>query len=90
MAATGVKVLRLRHRSAPAMHGCRWCGFLEADGHPLHRWVPGRGVHEFAPPTAAQRAARQAQGASYVYPAPVRGPVLAHVPNVASPARTQL
>jgi hypothetical protein len=53
----GIKILRLRHRSAPAMNGCRWCGADER-GHG-QMWVPGKKWHTHTEPTDAQRLARK-------------------------------
>ncbi|WP_327335868.1 hypothetical protein OG384_04340 [Streptomyces sp. NBC_01324] len=45
----------IRHQSAPNPDGCRWCGY----GNP-HGWqyLPGKGGHQWEPPTNAQRLAR--------------------------------
>lgn len=54
----GIKLLRLRHKYAPATEGCRWCGIERR----LHgkQWVPIRTVsrHSYVEPTPKQIAAR--------------------------------
>lgn len=51
-----MKVLHVRHESAPTPMGCRWCGVPER-GHG-QTWVPGKGYHVYEPPTRAQIDAR--------------------------------
>lgn len=51
----GIRILRLRHRTAPEVNGCRWCGILEID-HRGHVYTPRH--HQFTDPTDAQRKAR--------------------------------
>lgn len=47
---------RIRHRIAPNPDGCRWCG--DDHGHHGYQRVQSRGLHQWEPPTTAQRAAR--------------------------------
>lgn len=47
----------VRHVYAPYVNGCRWCGFNKGDAH-SGRYVRGKGVHEYEPPTQTQREAR--------------------------------
>ncbi|MEU1434037.1 hypothetical protein ABZ438_08050 [Streptomyces sp. NPDC005786] len=46
---------RVRYHQAPSPDGCRWCGF--ANPHGL-QYLPGKGGHQWEPPTDAQRLAR--------------------------------
>lgn len=56
-----MKILRIRHRSAPWPLGCRWCGALKSE-HLRHAggWLCARGVHtrhlirNWTPPTEEQ------------------------------------
>lgn len=69
-----MKLLLLRHRSAPAALGCRWCGFLKTDH--ANRYLPGRGLHDYEAPTTAQFQERLKMGAGRTYPAPLRAPAI--------------
>lgn len=84
----GLKILRQRHRTAPAMNGCRWCGFMRIDH--ANRWVPSQGWHEFAEPTDTQRRARYLAGSGLHYPATDRVPRIVTNQGTASHARTRL
>jgi hypothetical protein len=77
----GVKILTLRHRTAPAMNGCRWCGFIKPDH-------ANRG-HQFHPPTAAQRHARFHAQAGQNHPAMMKTGTFVYG-TLASDARTRL
>lgn len=46
----------VRHATAPAAHGCRWCGVEQRDHCQL--WVPGHGWHGWTEPTRQQVNAR--------------------------------
>lgn len=47
---------QVRHRTAPNPDGCRWCG--TDHGHHGWEWVRSAGLHQWEPPTIAQRLAR--------------------------------
>jgi hypothetical protein len=51
-----IKVLMLRHRTAPLPSGCRWCGAPYRE-HATH-WVPSVKWHVYADPTPDQVYAR--------------------------------
>lgn len=58
----GIRILRLRHKTAPVVLGCRWCGFPKRD-HPIclgasQEWRHPRTPHCWTEPTQAQRTAR--------------------------------
>lgn len=82
----GIRILTLRHRTAPPLNGCRWCGFLPLEH--ANRWVPSKRWHDHEDATDAQRAARQKAGSRGLTPAPSQVPVI--ITNLASYARTQL
>lgn len=52
----GIKVLFIRHATAPTPEGCRWCG-VPFRGH-ASRHVPSKKWHIYATPTEAQVRAR--------------------------------
>lgn len=52
----GIKILRLRHRTAPAPEGCRWCG-IEHREH-ANQWAPSQQWHTYVQPTQDQIKAR--------------------------------
>lgn len=47
---------QVRHATAPAPNGCRWCG-VEQRSHG-QRWTRGAGLHTWTTPTSQQRLAR--------------------------------
>lgn len=51
-----VRRMAVRHRAAPEVNGCRWCGYPER-WH-AQQWVPSRKWHRWERPTDQQRKAR--------------------------------
>jgi hypothetical protein len=77
----GIKIIRMRHRTAPEVNGCRWCG-VDDRAHGQY-WIPGKGWHGFIAPTNAQRKARYKARSNQV-----KIPTI--ITNLASDARTRL
>jgi hypothetical protein len=49
-------LIRWPNGKPPTPNGCRWCGIdHQRDGQ---LWIPGRGFHQWEPPTDAQTKAR--------------------------------
>lgn len=46
----------IRHRLAPPVNGCRWCGYLKGEHGQM--WSRAHAWHAWTAPTGAQRKAR--------------------------------
>ena len=51
-----MRIIRIRHRSAPFPLGCRWCGVPKQDHY--MQWVPSHKYHQWAVPTPEQHRQR--------------------------------
>lgn len=85
----GIKILAMRHRFAPEVNGCRWCGASQQEH--ANRWIRSRGWHTHVEPTDAQRKARlKAHIEARHKPRIFVPPLMAQWGRTANDARTRL